>query len=213
MPSAQVHRFSDQSGEPAEVALPEAVFAVPVSTDLLHRAVRVHLLNRRQGTAATKTRGEVSGGGRKPWPQKHTGRARHGSTRSPIWRHGGVTFGPQPREWDLSLPTRMRRKALSTALSARHQDGMIWIIDRLEFEKPRTKDAIALLARLFCPKKTLVVVAPEEYGIPVAKSFSNVPGVTCIRADVVTAYEVLYHEGVLLTEAAVQALAGRLGHG
>jgi len=212
MPSAQVHRFSDPNGEPTAVALPEAVFAVPVSADLLHRAVRVYLLNRRQGTAATKTRGEVSGGGKKPWAQKHTGRARHGSTRSPIWRHGGVTFGPQPREWDLSLPARMRRKALATALSARHQDGMIWIIDRLGFEKPRAKDAIALLARLSCPKKTLVVVAPEEYGIPVAKSFSNVPGTTCIRADALTAYEVLGHDGVLLTQQAVQALDRRL-HG
>ncbi len=212
MPSAQVHRFSDPNGEPTAVALPEAVFAVPVSADLLHRAVRVYLLNRRQGTAATKTRGEVSGGGKKPWAQKHTGRARHGSTRSPIWRHGGVTFGPQPREWDLSLPARMRRKALATALSARHQDGMIWIIDRLGFEKPRAKDAIALLARLSCPKKTLVVVAPEEYGIPVAKSFSNVPGTTCIRADALTAYEVLGHDGVLLTQQAVQVLERRL-HG
>ncbi|MFH1609974.1 MAG: 50S ribosomal protein L4 [Candidatus Bipolaricaulota bacterium] len=213
MPSARVHRFSDPNGEPTEVALPEAVFAAPVSTDLLHRAVRVYLLNRRQGTAATKTRGEVSGGGKKPWAQKHTGRARHGSIRSPIWRHGGVTFGPQPREWDLSLPTRMRRKALAAALSARCQEGMVWLIDRLEFEKPRTKDAIALLTRLSCPKKMLVVVAPEEYGVPVAKSFSNVPGVTCIRADVLTAYEVLCHEGLLLTEAAVQALGRRLGRG
>jgi len=212
MPSARVHRFSDPSGEPTEVALPEAVFAVPVSADLLHRAVRVYLLNRRQGTAATKTRGEVSGGGKKPWAQKHTGRARHGSTRSPIWRHGGVTFGPQPREWDLSLPTRMRRKALATALSARYQDRMIWIIDRLGFEKPRAKDAIALLTGLSCPKKTLVVVAPEEYAVPVAKSFSNVPGMTCIRADALTAYEVLGHEGVLLTQQAVQALERRL-HG
>jgi len=189
------------------------LFAVPVSVDLLHRAVRIRLLNQRQGTAATKTRGEVSGGGKKPWAQKHTGRARHGSTRSPLWRHGGVTFGPQPLEWDLSLPTRMRRKALTAALSGRYQDGMVCLIDRLGFEKPRTKEAIALLARLSCPKKTLVVVAAEEYDIPVAKSFRNIPGATCIRADALTAYEVLNHEGILLTEAAVQVLERRLSHG
>ncbi len=213
MPSLRVHRFDDPSGEPTEVAMPEAVFGVPVSTDILHRAVRVYLLNRRQGTAATKTRGAVSGGGRKPWAQKHTGRARHGSTRSPLWRHGGVTFGPQPREWSLSLPIRMRRKALSTALSARYQEGEVQVIDRLGFAKPRTKEAIALLSRLSCPPKTLVVVAPEEHDVPVAKSFRNIPGVTCIRADVLTAYEVLAHDGVLLTQAAVQSLERRLSHG
>jgi large subunit ribosomal protein L4 len=211
MPSVQLHRFSDPSV--GEGALPEALFAVPVSGDLLHRAVRIHLLNQRQGTAATKTRGEVSGGGKKPWAQKHTGRARHGSTRSPLWRHGGVTFGPQPRRWDLALPVRMRRKALSMALSARHHDGAVWLIDRLGFEKPRTKDAIALLARLSCPRKTVVVVAPEEYDVPVTKSFSNVPGVRCVRADVLTAYDVLAHDGVLLTVAAVPILARRVGDG
>lgn len=213
MPNASLHRFSDPTGQPAEATLPEAVFGQPVSTDLLHRAVRVHLLNKRQGTAATKTRGEVSGGGRKPWAQKHTGRARHGSTRSPIWRHGGVTFGPQPREWDLCLPTRMRRKALAVALSARFQDGKVQVIDRIGFAKPRTKDAIALLAQLSCPPKTLVVVSPEEYDVPVARSFSNIPGVTCLRADALTVYAVLGHDGILLTEQAVRALEGRLSHG
>ncbi|MBC7169437.1 50S ribosomal protein L4 [Candidatus Bipolaricaulota bacterium] len=213
MPSVQLHRFNDPGGEPAQVSLPEAVFGVEGSADLLHRAVRIQLLNRRQGTAATKTRGEVSGGGRKPWAQKHTGRARHGSTRSPLWRHGGVTFGPQPRKWSLSLPTRMRRKALSVALSARCQGGAVQVIDRLGFAKPRTKDAIALLSRLSCPPKTLVIVAPEEYTVPVARSFRNIPGVGCVRADALTVHEVLGHEGLLLTEQAVRALEERLSDG
>ena len=213
MPNVRVHRFSDPEGVPTEATVAEAVFGAPVSVDLLHRAVRIQLLNKRQGTAATKTRGEVSGGGRKPWAQKHTGRARQGSTRSPLWRHGGVTFGPQPREWSLALPVRMRRKALAAALSSRYGGEMVWVVDRMEFERPRTKDAIALLGRLGCPAKTLVVVAPEEYGIPVANSFRNIPGVTCIRADAVTAYDVLAHDGILLTEGAVRALEGRLSHG
>lgn len=213
MPNVRVHRFSDLDGEPAEAPVAEAVFAAEVSADLLHRAVRIHLLNRRQGTAATKTRGEVAGGGRKPWAQKHTGRARHGSTRSPLWRHGGVTFGPQPREWSLSLPARMRRKALSSALSARYAAGKVWVVDRIGFERPRTKDAIALLGRLGCPAKTLVVVAPAEYGIPVAKSFRNIPGVTCVRADALTTYDVVAHDGILFTEAALRAVEGRLSHG
>mgnify|MGYP005831312361 CR=1 FL=1 len=213
MPSVLLHRFSDPGGEPAPLALPEAVFGVEASVDLLHRAVRVQLLNRRQGTAATKRRGEVSGGGRKPWGQKHTGRARQGSTRSPLWRHGGVTFGPQPRQWSLSLPVRMQRKALAAALSVRCAAKMIHVIDRLEFARPRTKDAIALLSRLSCPPKTLVVVAPEEYTVPVARSFSNIPGVDCVRTDALTVYEVLGHEGILLTAQAVQALDKRLSDG
>ncbi len=213
MPNVPLYAFDDPAGRPGQASLPEAVFGQPVSADLLHRAVRIGLLNRRQGTAATKTRGEVSGGGRKPWAQKHTGRARHGSTRSPIWRHGGVTFGPQPREWDLTLPTRMRRKALASALSSRVEEGKVQVIDRIAFPKPRTKDAVALLARMSCPAKTLVIVAPEEYVAPVARSFTNIPGVTCARADAVTVYEVLGHEGVLLTKEAVRALEERLSHG
>ncbi|HEU68721.1 MAG TPA: 50S ribosomal protein L4 [Candidatus Acetothermia bacterium] len=213
MPSVPLYRFSDPGGEPAQVPLPETVFGVEASADLLHRAVRVQLLNRRQGTAATKTRGEVSGGGRKPWAQKHTGRARHGSTRSPLWRHGGVTFGPQPRKWSLSLPVRMRRKALAAALSARCAAERVKVIDRLEFARPRTKDAIALLSRLSCPPKTLVVIAPEEYTVPVARSFTNIPGVDCVRTDALTVYEVLGHEGLLLTAQAVRALEERLSDG
>lgn len=212
MPKAKLYRFDDLEAEPVEVELPPEVFGVEVSTDLLWRAVRTHLFNRRQGTASTKDRGEVSGGGRKPWPQKHTGRARHGSIRSPLWRHGGVTFGPKPRDWDLDLPKKMRRKALACALSARAQEGQIWLIDRLGFQRPRTKEAIALLSRLGLPEKTLVVVAPDEYQIPVFKSFSNIPGVECHRADLLTAYEVLEHDAVLLTERAMEALTRRLSH-
>jgi large subunit ribosomal protein L4 len=212
MPKAKLYRFDDPAAEPVEVELPPEIFGAEVSLDLLWRAVRTHLSNLRQGTASTKDRGEVSGGGRKPWPQKHTGRARHGSIRSPLWRHGGVTFGPKPRDWDLDLPKKMRRKALISALSARAQEEKIVLIDRLGFAKPKTKEAISLLSRLGLPEKTLVVVAPEEYQIPVYKSFSNIPGVECFRADLLTAYEVLEHEGLLFTQAAVEALMRRLCH-
>lgn len=212
MPKAKLYRFDEMTTEPQEVELPPEIFGAEVSEDLLWRAVRTYLFNKRQGTASTKDRGEVSGGGRKPWPQKHTGRARHGSIRSPLWRHGGVTFGPKPRDWDLDLPKKMRRKALICALSARAQEGQIWLIDRLGFQRPRTKEAVALLSRLGLPEKTLVVVAPEEYQIPVYKSFSNIPGVECHRADLLTAYEVLDHDAVLLTERAVEALTRRLSH-
>ncbi len=212
MPKAKLYRFDDPEKEPVEVELPPEVFGAEVSEDLLWRAVRTYLLNQRQGTASTKTRGEVRGGGRKPWPQKHTGRARHGSIRSPIWRHGGVTFGPKPKDWDVELPKTMRRKALISALSARAQEERVWLIDRLGFARPKTKEALVLLSRLGLPEKTLVVVAPEEYQVPVYKSFSNIPGVGCHRADLLTAYHVLEHEGLLITEKGLEALLRRLSH-
>lgn len=212
MPKLSLYRFDNLQAPPEELAVGEELFGAEVSGDLLWRAVRVHLLNRRQGTASTKTRGEVSGGGRKPWPQKHTGRARHGSTRSPIWRHGGVTFGPKPRAWELALPRRMKRRALAAALSARYREGQVKAIDRLGFQKPRTKEGIRLLSQLVCPERTLVVVAPEEFVVPVAKSFANIPGVQCVRSDALTAYDVLVHEGVLVTERAVEALERRVVH-
>lgn len=212
MPKAKLYRFYEPTAEPVEVELPPEVFGLAVNEDLLWRAVRAHLSNRRQGTASTKGRGEVAGGGRKPWPQKHTGRARHGSIRSPLWRHGGVTFGPKPRDWNMDLPKKMRRKALACALSTRAQEGQIWLIDCLEFPRPRTKEALSLLSRLGVPQRTLVVVAPEEYQVPVHKSFANIPGVDCHRADLLTTYTVLEHEALLLTQKAVEALARRLSH-
>ncbi|MBC7093073.1 50S ribosomal protein L4 [Candidatus Bipolaricaulota bacterium] len=107
----------------------------------------------------------------------------------------------------------MRRKALVSALSARYREGAVWVIDRLGFERPRTKDAVAVLGKLSCPEKTLVVVSPEEYEMRVVRSFTNIPGVACVRADALTPYTVLLHQGMLLTTGAVQALARRLGDG
>ena len=210
MPKAKLYRFDALDAGPEEVEVPEALFGGPVNRDLLYRAVRIFLLNQKQGTAKAKTRGEVAGGGRKPWRQKGTGRARHGSIRSPIWRHGGVTFGPRPRKVRLSLPKKMRRKALISALSARCQEGGLLLIDRLGFERPRTKDGIELLAKLSCPEKTLIVVSPDEHRVEVTKTFSNIPGVACVRSDFLSPYHVIVHDGLLMTQGAVEALAGRL---
>ncbi|MCD5407813.1 50S ribosomal protein L4 [Candidatus Bipolaricaulota bacterium] len=213
MPKAKLYRFHALDAGPGEVEVPEALFGGPIHQDLLYRAVRVYLMNQRQGTAKAKTRGEVAGGGRKPWRQKGTGRARHGSIRSPIWRHGGVTFGPVPHKVRLALPKKMRRKALVSALSARCQAGRLVLIDKLGFERPRTKEGLALLEKLASPRKTLVVVAPEEWRVEVTKTFSNIPGVECVRSDFLAAYHVLAYEGLLMTERAVETLARRLGHG
>ena len=212
MPKAKLYRFEALDAGPEEVEVPEELFGAPVNRDLLYRAVRIYLTNQRQGTAKAKTRGEVAGGGRKPWRQKGTGRARHGSIRSPIWRHGGVTFGPVPRKVRLSLPKRMRRKALVSALSARCQDGCLVLVDRLGFERPRTKDGLRFLSQVECPKSTLVVVAPQEWRVEVTKTFSNIPGVECVRSDFLSTYHVLAHEGLVMTQGAVEALSGRLSH-
>ena len=213
MPKAKLYRWDDLGAEPEEVEVPEELFGAEVNQDLLWRAVRVYLYNQRRWTASTKTRGEVRGGGRKPWPQKHTGRARHGSIRSPIWRGGGVVFGPKPIKRRLELPRKMRRKALISALSARAQEGNLVLIDKLGFERPRTKEGIRVLEAVGCPEKTLVVVATDEYTVPVYKSFSNIPGVECVRTDGLSVYNVLNHRHLLMTQRAVEEMERRVRSG
>ncbi len=213
MPKAKLFHWDNLDAGPEEVEVPEEIFGAEVNEDLLWRAVRVYLYNQRQWTASAKTRGEVRGGGRKPWPQKHTGRARHGSIRSPIWRGGGVVFGPKPIKRRLELPKKMRRRALIAALSARAREGNLLLVDRLGFERPKTKEGIRVLEALGCPEKTLVVTAIPEYQVPVYKSFSNIPGVECVRSDALTPYHILNHEGLLLTQGAVEELVRRLSDG
>jgi large subunit ribosomal protein L4 len=197
------------TGEPQVVALEEGIFATEVNRDLLHRAVRMQLLNRRQGTSSTKTRGEVRGGGRKPWRQKGTGRARAGSRRSPVWVGGGTIFGPKPRSYHIKLTKKMRKGALSSALSDRARDGKIVLIDRIKFDLPKTKEAISLLERLGMTSTTLVVVGTDEYNHAVKKSFSNLHGVKCLACAGINVYDILRHEGLVLTRAAIDELKER----
>jgi large subunit ribosomal protein L4 len=139
---APLYKFDGGSVE--QIELSEGLFGYKVNKDLLYRAVRVYLLNLRQGTHSTKTRGEVVGSGKKPWPQKHTGRARHGMRRSPLWRKGGVVFGPKPKEYDYELPKKMRRRALQSALIAKLQEAHLGVLDRVAFERPKTKDGVQM---------------------------------------------------------------------
>lgn len=210
MLETNLYRFDALDGEPERTEVPEVLFGAEVNEDLLHRAVRIFLYNQRQGTASARQRAEVSGGGRKPWRQKGVGRARHGTIRSPLWRHGGVTFGPVPGPRRLRLPKRMRRGALVSALSARYQEDALWLIDRLGFERPRTKDGLEVMQKLGCPDKVLVIIGSDEYQVPVTKSLSNIPGVSCVGAASVNAYQVLAHDGLVATLGGVQELAGRV---
>jgi large subunit ribosomal protein L4 len=208
MVEANLHSFSG-TVEPDTVTLDERVFGAEVNEDLLHRAVRMQLANRRQGTHSTKTRGEVRGGGRKPWRQKGTGRARAGSRRSPLWVGGGTTFGPKPRSYRMKLPKRMRKGALASALSDRAKNGKVVLIDRIEFQEPKTKAAVALLERLGMTESTLVVVRSTEYERAVKKSFTNLHRVKCIACAGINVYDVLRHDALLLTVGAAQELTER----
>ena len=208
MVEAKVYSFAEGAG-PQTDALDERLFGGEINKDLLYRMVRVQMANRRQGTSSTKTRGEVRGGGRKPWRQKGTGRARQGSRRSPLWVGGGTTFGPKPRSYAMNLTKKMRAGALVSALSDRAQEGRVVLIDRIGFEEPKTKGAIALLARLGVAGSVLVVVGSSEYGRAVKKSFTNLPYVKCIAGCGVNVYDVLRHDYLVMTTGAVEELRGR----
>jgi len=189
------------------IKLDDKVFSVPLKEQLLHDAVVNFLANQRQGTHATKTRGLVSGGGKKPWRQKHTGRARAGSNRSPLWRGGGIVFGPQPRDYSYNLPKKAKRLALKTALSLKMSEEAITIIDGFSIDKPKTKDMIATLKNLGLEGKKLLIITPENDKI-VILSARNIPGVKVVRVSDLNSYEVLVHGRLLITKDAVTKLAG-----
>ncbi len=208
MVEAKQYAF-EGGADPQVIALEEEVFGAEINKDLLYRTVRMQRLNRRQGTSSTKTRGEVRGGGRKPWRQKGTGRARAGSRRSPIWVGGGTVFGPKPRSYNIKLTKKMLKKALSSALSDRAKDEKIALVDHIGFETPKTKDAVSLITRLGMTGTTLVVVGAGEYNRAVKKSFSNLPGVKCLACAGINVYDILRHEGLVLTNEALDELKER----
>lgn len=207
MVEAKKHSF--ESGEPQATTLDERLFGAEVNADLLYRAVRMQRAGWRQGTHSTKTRGEVRGGGRKPWRQKGTGRARAGSRRSPLWVGGGTIFGPKPRSYEMKLTKKMKQGALVSALSDRAGDGKVVLVDRIAFDEPKTKAAVALLKRLELADKTLVVVSSDEYARDVKKSFANLQYAKCIAVGGINVYDILRHDNLLMTEAAVDELKER----
>jgi large subunit ribosomal protein L4 len=200
--------------EAGEVQFPPCLLEEQIDPDLLHRAVQWSLTNRRRGMASTKTRGEVRGGGRKPWRQKHTGRARHGSRRSPLWRGGGVTFGPRPKDYSYKLPKKMRQKGLRMALTAKYRQGQLALMEGLHFSRPRTKEALRLLEELNLEPtdqgKILILISQAEDTMPVQKSFSNIPWAKCLPVAGANVYDLLKYEGLLITQRALAELEERL---
>ncbi len=182
--------------------LPDEIFGLSVRKDVLHASVTNFLANQRQGTHATKTKGLVSGGGKKPWKQKHTGRARAGSIRSPLWRGGGIIFGPQPRDYSYRLPRSVKRRALGEALSAKVSEGEMIVLDSFELGRPRTKEMVKILRNLGLEGKSVLIVLPGKDD-NVLLSARNIPGVKVARVRDLNPYEVLTHERVLIAKGAL----------
>jgi len=181
------------------VPLPAVLFDGTVNEHALHRAVVTFLANQRHGTHDTKTRRWVTGGNQKPWRQKGTGRARQGSTRAPQWRHGGIVFGPHPRDYRLGIPKKVRQLAKKSALNARAREGALVVVDPLAFEKPKTKTLLELLAKLgVADRKVLLLTAGQAQAHNVYLSGRNIPDVHVMRFADATAYEILWSDAVVV---------------
>ncbi|MBI5741625.1 MAG: 50S ribosomal protein L4 [Nitrospirae bacterium] len=183
--------------------LPDDIFGVGVNRALLYEAVHNHLANRRQGTAATKTKGLVSGGGKKPWRQKGTGRARSGSNRSPLWRGGGTIFGPQPRDYSYRMPKKAKWQALNSALAAKYADNEVVVIDDLSIAEPKTRMVKSLLDKLGL-KNVLIIVNGKNEKLELAAR--NIPGVNVARVKELNVYSVLSHEKLLISKDAIEQM-------
>ena len=194
-----------------EVALDDTIFAAKVNVPLMHQIVTAQLAAARAGTHSTKTRGEVRGGGAKPWRQKGTGRARHGSTREPQWKGGGITFGPKPRDYSMSIPKKMKAAALRSALSDRAREGNVLVVDGLSFEKPKTKDAVSSLKAWDAEGKVLLVLTLDD--VNVAYAFRNLPHVHVIAEQQLNVYDILNADKVVFVKSALDALQSRIGGG
>lgn len=184
-----------------EIELNEDIFGIEPNEAVVHEAVVMQLASLRRGTHFTKTRAEVSGGGRKPWRQKGTGRARAGTTRSPLWRKGGIVFGPKPRDYSYSIPKKKRRLAIKSVLSAKVNGGDLIILDQLAFDQPKTKDMVKVLNNLKVESKAMVVTVNNDNFVQ--ESARNIPGIKPLPADGINVYDLLKHDKLILTKDAV----------
>jgi len=204
MPKANVYNLTGQST--GQVELPETVFGLKPRAHHLWRSVTTHLSNQRLGTVKTKRKGEVSGGGKKPFKQKGTGNARQGSIRAVQFVGGGIAHGPKPREYSLELPKKMRRQALAESLSDKAQKGKILVIESLTFEAPKTKRAVALLKTLGLKDQKCLIVT-DQLSEATHKSFRNVPKTKVLSKANLNTYEVINHDVVVLTQGTLKGFA------
>ena len=198
----KVALFKQDGSQAGGVELNAEVFGIEPNTHVLQEAYHMQRASLRQGTHAVKNRSEVRGGGRKPWKQKGTGRARHGSSRSPIWVGGGVTFGPTPRSYSYKLPKKVRRLALKSALSSKVKEENIFVLESLSFDKPQTKEVVKMLNALEIDKKTLIITAEKEENV--TRSANNLQTVKAISLDEVNVLDLLMHDKLILTKDAAE---------
>ena len=195
----------DMSGKlVGEIELSEAVFGITPNESVVHDAVKNHLANKRQGTQSALTRAEVSGGGRKPWRQKGTGRARQGSTRAPQWTHGGIVFAPKPRDYSYTLNKKAKRLALKSVLSAKASEQNVVVIDEIKMDAPKTKTFAAFLNAVGCTSKTLVVTAAADQNV--VRSGRNIAGCEVTFANLLNTYDVLHADKLVVDQAALQKI-------
>jgi large subunit ribosomal protein L4 len=190
-----------------EVDLNDAVFNREVKEHILHEVIRMQRAARRSGNACTKTRVEVSGGGKKPWRQKGTGRARSGSNTSPLWRGGGVAFGPKPRDYSFKLNRKVKQQAVAMALSARFQEGNLIVVDDLTMERVKTKDFIGIMNVLDVENGLIVT---NDASLNLSKSSNNVNGYKILPAEGVNVYDILLHKKLILVQPVIESLEKRL---
>lgn len=205
----KVALYNQSGSQVGDIEMEDTVFGIEPNEHVLHDAVVMQQASKRQGTHSTKNRSAVRGGGRKPWRQKGTGRARQGSIRSPQWVGGGVVFGPTPRSYSYKLPKKVRRLALKSALSMKVKENELIVVEDLTVEKPKTKEIVQILNNLSVDTKALVVTADDNEAVYL--SARNIPGVDVIRADGINVLEVLNHDKLIMTKEAVKKTEEVLG--
>ncbi|WP_066502451.1 50S ribosomal protein L4 [Abyssisolibacter fermentans] len=200
MPKVALYNISGQ--QIGDIELNDNVFGIEVNQHVLYEAVKNQLANKRQGTQSAKTRAEVRGGGRKPWRQKGTGRARAGSIRQPNWVGGGVVFAPKPRDYSYSIPKKVKRLAMKSALSSKVQENEIVVLDELKMEQPKTKDMVNILKNFDVKRKALIVMQEKDENI--LKSVNNIPGVETALVNTLNVYDILKYDMFIITKDAAR---------
>jgi large subunit ribosomal protein L4 len=206
----QLPVYNIQGEQISEVDLRDDIFAVPVNTGLMHQAFVRQMANARLGTHKTKTRGEVRGGGRKPWRQKGTGRARQGSIRAPQWRGGGTVFGPQPRSYQQKMPRKMRRQALRSALSVKTAESQIKVLDVLEMAEPKTRELLGILENLGVENGSALILLPQRDEV-ILRSVRNLSQVRTLVAQYLNVRDLLQYDYILMPLASLEVIEGFLG--
>ena len=200
----QVTVFDMTGKSVGEMTLSDAIFGIEPNTSVMHAAVVNYLANQRQGTQSTLTRSEVSGGGRKPWKQKGTGRARQGSTRAPQWTHGGIALGPKPRDYSYELPKKVKRLALKSAFSAKVADNNLIVVDNIAVEGYKTKAVAEMLSNRGADKKALIVM--PEVDAKLIKSAANIPGVKTALVNTINVYDILNCDKFIVAKSALEKI-------